>query len=61
MSKNDWVKEPLIAANDSEANLQWARGLRRQAMIADKLETDGGKTKVTLPPMPAFMTSDLTV
>ncbi|MEL6570723.1 MAG: hypothetical protein AAFQ64_03635 [Pseudomonadota bacterium] len=61
MSNNDWVKEPKNAANDSEANLTWTRGLRRQAMIADKLEADGGKSKVTLPPMPAFMSSDLSV
>lgn len=61
MSNNDWVKEPKVAANDSEANMTWTRGLRRQAMIADKLEADGGKSKVTLPPMPAFMSSDLSV
>lgn len=61
MSKRDWVKEPQTAANDSEANMTWARGLKRQAMIADKLESDGGRSKVTLPPMPAFMSSDLSV
>ena len=61
MSENDWIKDKKIAANDSDANMTWTRGLKRQAMIADRLEADGTKSKVTLPPLPAFMNSDLSI
>jgi len=61
VSKNDWIKETKTAANDCEANMTWTKGLRRQAMIADRLEAEGEKSKVTLPPMPAFLTSDLSI
>ncbi|MFT4915862.1 MAG: hypothetical protein ACI9C3_001726, partial [Yoonia sp.] len=32
---------------------------RRQAMIARRLETDTHTNKITLPPMPAFMSLDI--
>lgn len=61
MSKSDWMKETKSAANDFEGNMPWTRGLKRQAMIADRLDAEGSKSKVTLPPMPAFLSSDISV
>lgn len=61
MSKKDWMKETKSAANDCETNMPWTRGLRRQAMIADRLDSEGTQSKITLPPMPAFMTTDISV
>ena len=59
MKTSEWIKDTKTAANDCEANMPWARGLRRQAMIARRLESDTPKTPVTLPPMPAFMSTDI--
>lgn len=59
MAKARWMEETKNAANDCEANMPWTRGLRRQAMIARRLETDNRTNKVTLPPMPAFMSMDI--
>ncbi len=61
MSKSDWMRETKAAANDCETNMPWTRGLRRQAMIADRLDTEGSKSKITLAPMPAFMNTDISV
>ena len=61
MAKAKWIKETKAAANDCEANMPWARGLRRQAMIARRLENDRPSAKVTLPPMPAFMSTDISI
>ena len=61
MADNDWMKDTRAAANDCETNTPWARGLKRQAMIADRLEAEGAQVKVSLPPMPAFMFTDITV
>jgi hypothetical protein len=54
-----WIEETKNAANDCETNMPWARGLRRQAMIARRLETDTRQNKITLAPMPSFMSMDL--
>ncbi|MFT4914459.1 MAG: hypothetical protein ACI9ND_001710 [Yoonia sp.] len=59
MAKARWMEETKKAANDCETNMPWARGLRRQAMIARRLETDTHTNKITLPPMPAFMSLDI--
>jgi len=61
MTNTNWIKEPKTVANDCEVNMPWTRGLRRQAMIARRLETETRTAKITLPPMPAFMSSDITV
>ncbi|MEN9010757.1 MAG: hypothetical protein ABF241_01620 [Yoonia sp.] len=37
--------------------MPWERGGQRQAMIARRLEQSDHQAKVTLPPMPAFMTA----
>jgi len=60
MSKTDWIKDTKAAANDCETNMPWTRGLRRQAMIAKHLDTETPRSKITLPPMPPFMSSDIT-
>lgn len=59
MKTSEWIQETKNAANDCETNMPWARGLRRQAMIARRLETDGQKVAVSLVPMPAFMSTDI--
>ena len=59
MANVRWMEETKKAANDCETNMPWARGLRRQAMIARRLETDNRPNKVTLAPMPAFMSLDI--
>jgi len=61
MPSKKWINEPKAAANDGEANMPLARGLRRQAMIARRLEEDRPSAKVTLPPMPAFMSTDISI
>lgn len=50
--KSRWAASTLKAAAETTAKMPWERGLRRQAMIARRLEESGGKSKVTLPPMP---------
>lgn len=59
MAKARWMTETKKAANDTEANMPWTRGLRRQEMIARRLESDDRPKKVTLPPMPEFMSLDI--
>jgi hypothetical protein len=59
MAKARWMEETKNAANDCETNMPWARGARRQEMIARRLENDNRPNKVTLPPMPAFMSMDI--
>ena len=59
MAKARWMEETKHAANDCETNMPWARGARRQEMIARRLENDNRPNKVTLPPMPAFMSMDI--
>jgi hypothetical protein len=61
MTKTNWITDTKTAANDCEVNMPWTRGLRRQAMIARRLESETRSAKITLPPMPAFMSSDVTV
>jgi len=59
MTKTKWITEAKTAANDCEANMPWARGLRRQAMIARRLETETPRAKISLAPMPDFMMTDI--
>jgi len=55
-SKKRWIENTIEDAAKCETKMPWERGLRRQAMIARRLEQSDHKTVVTLPPMPAFMT-----
>lgn len=61
MTNTHWTDDTKFPANDGESNMPWVRGLRRQAMIASRLETDTRQAKITLPPMPAFMSTDISV
>ena len=51
--KTRWVENTVKAATDCNTKMPWERGLRRQAMIARRLEDGQSRAKVTLPPMPA--------
>lgn len=51
--KTRWAANTVNAAANCNTQMPWERGLRRQAMIARRLEETESKTKVTLPPMPA--------
>ena len=52
-----WIKNTIDAANECDVKMPWERGAQRQAMIARRLEQADHKSKVSLPPMPSFMTS----
>lgn len=55
-SSKRWIDNTIEEANKCETKMPWERGLRRQAMIARRLEQTERPCKVSLPPMPAFMT-----
>lgn len=55
-SSKRWINNTIKEANKCETKMPWERGLRRQAMIARRLEQTEKATSVSLPPMPAFMT-----
>lgn len=55
-SSKRWIKNTTEQAGKCETQMPWERGLRRQAMIARRMEQTGGKSPITLPPMPSFMT-----
>ena len=55
-SSKRWIDKTTEEANKCEAKMPWERGARRQEMIARRLEQTDTHAKVTLPPMPAFMT-----
>ncbi len=50
--KTRWMTETTKAAKACTTKMPWERGLRRQAMIAQRLEDSDRKAKVSLPPMP---------
>lgn len=58
MTEQRWMKSVKAEAANCTTKMPWERGLRRQAMIARRLETDDRCAKITLPPLPAFMTLD---
>lgn len=60
MADKRWMTSVKAEANENTTKMPWERGLRRQAMIARRLEADERKSKITLPPMPAFMSLDAT-
>jgi nicotinamide mononucleotide adenylyltransferase len=59
MTAKRWMKSVKDEAANSTTKMPWERGLRRQAMIARRLETDDRRAKITLAPMPDFMTMDM--
>jgi len=54
-SSKRWIDNTIEEANKCETKMPWERGAQRQAMIARRLE-QADKPKVSLTPMPAFMT-----
>lgn len=56
-SSKRWIDTTIAQADKTEIKMPWERGLRRQAMIARRLEQTETKSKISLPPMPAFMTT----
>jgi len=54
-----WIDNTIKEANKCETKMPWERGLRRQAMISRRLE-QSEQVKVSLPPMPSFMTMVVT-
>ncbi len=55
-SSKRWIDSTIEEANKCETKMPWERGAQRQAMIARRLEQSDRQAKVSLPPMPAFMT-----
>lgn len=51
MSKR-WMSKTLDEAAKVKVAMPWERGLRRQAMIARRLEEGRKPAKITLPAMP---------
>ena len=51
MSKR-WIESTLKEAQACKTAMPWERGLRRQAMIARRLDEGQAPSKITLPPMP---------
>lgn len=54
-SSKRWIDTTIEEANKCETQMPWERGLRRQAMISRRME-QSEQAKVSLSPMPAFMT-----
>ena len=55
-SSKRWIESAASEAAKVETKMPWERGLRRQAMIARRMEQTGGTSRITLPPMPSFLT-----
>ena len=54
-SSKRWIDTTIEEANKCDVKMPWERGNRRQEMIARRLD-QSEHVKVSLPPMPAFMT-----
>lgn len=54
-----WIKNTIAEAEACKTKMPWERGLRRQAMIARRLEAEKRVAKITLPPLPAWMTEGM--
>lgn len=53
-----WIKSTIAAAEACTTQMPWERGARRQEMIARRME-DREVAKITLAPLPAWMTESL--
>lgn len=58
--KKRWIHNTIEAAENGKQQMPWERGERRQAMIARRTDTDADPIKVTLAPIPVWMTEPLT-
>ncbi|MBS1301273.1 hypothetical protein [Loktanella sp. SALINAS62] len=52
MSKARWMKNTVEEAATCTTKMPWERGLRRQAMITRRLETETRSVKISLAPLP---------
>lgn len=59
MTKNRWMKKTIEEAANTTHKMPWERGLRRQAMIARRVEETQSTAKVSLAPLPAWMTEGI--
>lgn len=59
MSKTRWMKKTIEEAANTTHKMPWERGLRRQAMIARRVEETQSDAKVSLAPLPAWMTEGI--
>ena len=48
-----WLTNMISEAEACTTKMPWERGLRRQAMISRRLDSDERKIKVTLPALPS--------
>ena len=48
-----WMNNVITEASNCNTKLPWERGVQHQAMIARRMEREGGKSKITLPSLPA--------
>ncbi|SEN03574.1 hypothetical protein SAMN04488003_10852 [Loktanella fryxellensis] len=54
-----WMKNTIAEAANMTTPMPWERGLRRMDMIARRLDDEGRRVVVTLPPMPAALNVSL--
>ena len=55
-SQQTRMNNVIAQAQQCEVKMPWERGMRRQAMISRRLNQSEREVKVSLPPMPAYMT-----
>ena len=54
-----WMNNAVQEAANCETKMPWERGARRQAFIAKRLENEHRPSKITLAPLPAWMTEEM--
>ena len=59
MTKHRWINKTIDEAANLNHKMPWERGLRRQAMIARRVEETQSTAKVSLAPLPAWMTEGI--
>jgi len=51
-----WINKTIEAANDCKTRMPWERGARRAEFIARRNYEETDQSKVTLAPVPAWLT-----
>jgi len=59
MTKHRWINKTIDEAANLNHKMPWERGLRRQAMIARRVEETQSEAKISLAPLPAWMTEGI--
>lgn len=54
-----WMNNAVQEAANCETKMPWERGARRQAFIAKRLEREDRPSKISLAPLPAWMTEEM--